>query len=266
MALICRAVGAGIPLSEALRSVARMHRTPSREEFVRVVNEVAIGQPLEDALWKLHERVGLPEYAFFAVTIGLQAQTGGSLVETLQNLQDIVRKRVALSKRGKALAAEARMSAMILGALPFCLGAYSSRFMQAGLPRFLFQHPDRQSPVAGCLWLSGDGHLGDASTDSPEPRAMTHDQLLVLSIYWRRYPGAGRGRIPAALPGSRVSRRLRAGSAGCAGRDSGATRSRARLWPTLLSSDAASGQCHARSDAVRPGCRSAGEDPGGGGP
>ncbi len=80
-----------------------------------MVNEVAIGQSLESALWKLYERVGLPEYAFFAVTIGLQAQTGGSLVETLENLQDLVRKRVALSKRGKALAAEARMSAMILG-------------------------------------------------------------------------------------------------------------------------------------------------------
>ena len=51
----------------------------------------------------------------------MQAQTGGSLVETLQNLQDIVRKRVALSKRGKALAAEARFSALILGSLPFIM-------------------------------------------------------------------------------------------------------------------------------------------------
>ena len=122
MALICRAVAAGIPFGEAMRSVSREAADPSREEFVRVVNEVAIGQSLEDALWKLYERVGLPEYAFFAVTIGLQAQTGGSLVETLQNLQDIVRKRVALSKRGKALAAEARMSAIILGSLPFVMG------------------------------------------------------------------------------------------------------------------------------------------------
>jgi tight adherence protein B len=119
MAMICRAVGAGIPLSEALRGIAREALPPSREEFVRVVNEITIGQSVERALWKLYERADLPEYAFFAVTIGLQAQTGGSLVETLQNLQDMVRKRVALSKRGKALAAEARMSATILGILPF---------------------------------------------------------------------------------------------------------------------------------------------------
>ena len=118
-----------------------------------MVNEVAIGQPLEGALWKLYERVGLPEYAFFAVTIGLQAQTGGSLVETLQNLQDIVRKRVALSKRGKALAAEARMSAMILGALPFVMWPHSL-IHAAGLSRLLLQHPDRQPPVADCRSVS----------------------------------------------------------------------------------------------------------------
>jgi tight adherence protein B len=136
MALICRSVAAGIPLSEALRSVHEASE-PSREEFVRVVNEVAIGQSLEAALWKLYDRIGLPEYAFFAVTIGLQAQTGGSLVETLTNLQDLVRKRVALSKRGKALAAEARMSALILSALPFVMFALMSFLMDGCLNFFL---------------------------------------------------------------------------------------------------------------------------------
>lgn len=126
MAQICRGVGAGIPLSEALRGVAREVSEPSRDEFARVINEVMIGQSLEHALWKMHGRVGLPEYAFFAVTIGLQSQTGGSLVETLQNLQDIVRKRVAISKRGKALAAEARFSALILGSLPFVMAGILS--------------------------------------------------------------------------------------------------------------------------------------------
>jgi tight adherence protein B len=137
MALICRSVAAGIPLSEALRSVSHEASEPSREEFVRVVNEVAIGQSLEAALWKLYDRVGLPEYAFFAVTIGLQAQTGGSLVETLTNLQDLVRKRVALSKRGKALAAEARMSAIILSALPFVMFVLMSFLMDGFLNFFL---------------------------------------------------------------------------------------------------------------------------------
>ena len=150
MALICRAVGCRHPVQRGDPQRRTEHLLPRARSSSRVVNEVAIGQPLEGALWKLHERVGLPEYAFFAVTIGLQAQTGGSLVETLQNLQDIVRKRVALSKRGKALAAEARMSAMILGALPFVMCVILS-FMQPGFLDFFFIHPDRQPTAADCL-------------------------------------------------------------------------------------------------------------------
>jgi tight adherence protein B len=49
----------------------------------------------------------------------------------------MVRKRVALSKRGKALAAEARMSAMILGALPFVMGA-ALPFIMPGFLNFFF--------------------------------------------------------------------------------------------------------------------------------
>ncbi|HET7883421.1 MAG TPA: type II secretion system F family protein [Acetobacteraceae bacterium] len=156
MGLICRAVGAGIPLSEAIRSVARESPSPSREEFIRVVNEVGVGQPLEDALWKLYERVELPEYSFFAVTIGLQSQTGGSLVETLQNLQDIVRKRVALSKRGKALAAEARTSAIILGVLPFVMCGILY-FIRPGFLEFFANTPSGQRLALIACGLMGTG-------------------------------------------------------------------------------------------------------------
>jgi tight adherence protein B len=156
MALICRAVAAGIPLTEGLRSVAREAPSPSREEFMNVVNAVAIGEPLERSLWKLHARVGLPEYAFFAVTIGLQTQTGGSMVETLQNLQDLVRKRVALSKRGKALAAEARMSAMVLGGLPFVMGLVMF-FVRPGFLDFFLRTPTGNHLLLGACGLMGTG-------------------------------------------------------------------------------------------------------------
>ena len=196
-----------------------------------MVNEVAIGQPLEGALWKLHERVGLPEYAFFAVTIGLQAQTGGSLVETLQNLQDLVRKRVALSKRGKALAAEARMSAMILGALPFCRLVIVLASCKPGFLDFFFSTPTGNHLLLVAIGFHGHGHLCDASTDPPEPRAVTHDQLLAAvhhsaaaSWRWSRPHSCCFSRAP-------VSRRLRAVSAGCARARQWSDRSSSRFWP-----------------------------------
>ena len=61
----------------------------------------------------------MPEYRFFATALALQSQTGGGLGETLENLAEVIRKRVALKERGYALQTEARTSAGILAALPF---------------------------------------------------------------------------------------------------------------------------------------------------
>jgi tight adherence protein B len=129
LGLMVRAIRAGLPLSEALRGISREMPSPSKEEFARVVGDMAIGRPVEVALTRLHERTGLTEYAFLAVTLGLQSQTGGSLAETLDNLADMVRKRVGMAKRAKALAAEARMQAGLLVVLPF-IAALAMSFIQ----------------------------------------------------------------------------------------------------------------------------------------
>jgi tight adherence protein B len=128
MGLILRAIRAGLPMGEALANVARELSSPSREEFAQVVNNIAIGQPVDVSLFGLAERSGLTEYYFFAVTVGLQAQTGGNLGETIENLADMVRKRVAMVGRVKALTGEARISAIILASLPFAVGGLISAF------------------------------------------------------------------------------------------------------------------------------------------
>lgn len=126
LGLMVRTIRAGLPLVEALRGISREMSSPTKEEFARVVGEMAIGRPVEAALIRLHERTGLTEYAFLAVTLGLQSQTGGSLAETLDNLAEMVRKRVAMAKRAKALAGEAKAQAGMLVVLPFIAAAAMS--------------------------------------------------------------------------------------------------------------------------------------------
>ncbi len=116
--LMVRAVRAGLPVGEAVRSVAREMPDPTRSEFQRVIAETGIGATLEQALWGVYQRTGLREYAFLSTVIGLQSQTGGSLAEALDNLADIVRKRVAMVGKASALAGQAKASAAILVALP----------------------------------------------------------------------------------------------------------------------------------------------------
>jgi tight adherence protein B len=122
LAMIVRAVRVGLPMVEALRVVARENPEPTAREFAGLVAQTSIGVPLDEALREMADRNQLPEYRFFATALSLQSQTGGGLAETLESLADTIRKRLAAKLRGHALAAEARMSSYILGALPLVTG------------------------------------------------------------------------------------------------------------------------------------------------
>ena len=153
LGLMVRTVRAGLPMAEALRSVSREIAFPTNEEFGRVVGDIAIGRPLDQSLLRLAERTQLTEYAFLAVTLGLQQQTGGSLAETLDNLADTVRKRVAIAKRASALAAEAKMQAGILAALPFISALAMSAIQPFYIETFTENPTGRQLAVIGAFFL-----------------------------------------------------------------------------------------------------------------
>jgi tight adherence protein B len=122
LAMIVRSVRVGIPVMEAIRVVARETPEPTGPEFARLVDQLSIGVAIDEAILELARRCNIPEYRFFATAITLQNQTGGTLSDTLENLGDVIRKRVALAAKGKALASEARTSAMVLTALPIVTG------------------------------------------------------------------------------------------------------------------------------------------------
>jgi tight adherence protein B len=122
LAMIVRSVRAGIPVPEALRIVGEEGQFPTSGEFMRLYDEIRLGGSLPEALVKLAQRSSLLEYRFFAVALALQSQSGGSLTETLENLADVVRKRVALKQRAIALSSEARMTMWVLASLPFITG------------------------------------------------------------------------------------------------------------------------------------------------
>lgn len=123
LAMIVRSVRVGMPVLGAITTVAREAQAPTSVEFTRLANDLAVGVPLDKATIELGKRNDLSEYRFFATAISLQAQTGGGLSETLENLADLIRKRIALRERGHALSSEARTSSLILAALPVVLGA-----------------------------------------------------------------------------------------------------------------------------------------------
>jgi tight adherence protein B len=122
LAMIVRSIRVGVPVIDAVRNVSVTAASPTAGEFARMVDQISIGTPLDEAITDLAERTGLAEYRFFATALSLQNQTGGTLSETLENLADVIRRRAALKARGLAMTAEARTSSAILALLPVLTG------------------------------------------------------------------------------------------------------------------------------------------------
>ena len=120
--LIVRAVSSGLPAPEAIELVSREVRSPVGTEFQQLVDELRIGTGLEEALQSAADRIRVPDFRFFAVSLLLQRQTGGGIAETLSNLGGIIRQRKALRLKARALTAEAHASAAIVGTTPFVAG------------------------------------------------------------------------------------------------------------------------------------------------
>jgi tight adherence protein B len=116
--VIVRGVKSGLPVGECLAIIARETSEPLRSEFQEIVDQQRIGVPLSECLDRLMNRMPLPEVHFFAIVIAIQQQAGGNLSEALGNLSNVLRGRKQLAAKVKALSAEAKASAMVLGCLP----------------------------------------------------------------------------------------------------------------------------------------------------
>jgi len=138
--LLVSTTNSGLPVSEGFRAIAREMPQPTSDEFARIVKEVALGSPVDAALKALHHRTLVPEYAILAVTLAVQARSGGRLAETISTLADTIRQRMAIVARAHALAGEAKLSAIVLAVLPFVGGAMMS-LVQPGFLQPLFTDP-----------------------------------------------------------------------------------------------------------------------------
>jgi tight adherence protein B len=119
--LMVRSIRSGLPITESFQIIGRETPDPVGLEFRNLCDQIRLGQPIDQALWDMANRVGVPEVKFLVVTLAVQRETGGNLAETLENLDNILRRRRQMRLKVKALSSEARASAMIIGSLPFLM-------------------------------------------------------------------------------------------------------------------------------------------------
>ncbi len=118
---IVRGLRVGHPLSAALDLVAREMSDPVGTEFGMTSDEIAFGLDIRTAIANLYRRVGQEDLLFFVIAVNIQTQTGGNLAEILSRLATLIRQRIKLRLKVKAITAEGRLSAVVLSLMPFVL-------------------------------------------------------------------------------------------------------------------------------------------------
>ncbi|KQT31723.1 pilus assembly protein TadB [Sphingomonas sp. Leaf412] len=152
--LLVRGLRSGLPISETIAVVGAEVDGPVGEEFRAVSDKMRIGRTMDVALQETADRLGTAEFQFFVITIAIQRETGGNLAETLQNLATVLRQRMQMKLKIRAMSSESKASAYIIGSLPFIvfvlIWTINGNYMQT----FFIDQRLIVAGLGGMVWMS----------------------------------------------------------------------------------------------------------------
>jgi tight adherence protein B len=122
--LIANALRAGSSFLQAIELVVRESRPPMSTEFGRVIREVNLGLPFDQALENMVRRVRSDDLELMATAISIQHQVGGNLAEILDSIAYTIRERVRIKGEIRTLTAQQRLSGYVVAGLPIGLAAF----------------------------------------------------------------------------------------------------------------------------------------------
>ena len=131
--LLANALRAGSSFLQAIELVVRESRPPVSTEFGRVIREVNLGLPFEQALENMVRRVRSDDLELMATAISIQHTVGGNLAEILDSIAYTIRERVRIKGEIKTLTAQQRLSGYVVGFLPIGLAG----FLFVAAPNFM---------------------------------------------------------------------------------------------------------------------------------
>ncbi len=157
--LLVRGLRSGLPVTETLAVVATEIPGPVGIEFKGIVERIKIGRTMEESLQETADRLGIPEFNFFCITLAIQRETGGNLAETLSNLADVLRKRAQMKLKIRAMSSESKASAYIVGALPFIVFAMIWWINPGYIGGFFEDDRLIVAGLGGMVWMSIGGFI-----------------------------------------------------------------------------------------------------------
>jgi tight adherence protein B len=119
--LVANALRAGASFLQAIELVVRETQPPISTEFNRVIREVNLGLPFEQALTNMVRRVRSDDLELMTTAITIQHQVGGNLAEILDSIAFTIRERIRIKGEIRTLTAQQRLSGYVVAGLPIGL-------------------------------------------------------------------------------------------------------------------------------------------------
>ncbi len=121
--MMARSLKAGHALPSSFRLVSTEMPEPVSVEFGLAFEEQNLGASFERAILQMSKRApNNGDLKIFAVSVVIQKETGGNLVEVIEKIAETIRARYRFYGKLRALTAEGRLSGIVLAALPLVTG------------------------------------------------------------------------------------------------------------------------------------------------
>ena len=122
LGMAVQALKTGQTMPQVLEYLSRESASPLREELGLVCAEMDMGAPAEQALAKMAERYpDFLELSHFLESYRISRHTGANLTHLLQVLVDGMEEKSRILRKMEAMTAQARLSGLLVGLLPFFL-------------------------------------------------------------------------------------------------------------------------------------------------
>jgi len=157
LSLWVNALRSGYSVLQSMEAIAKESPEPTAVEFKRVVQEVQLGIPMEDALAHLLNRMPSEDMDLVNTAVNIQREVGGNLAEILEAIGHTIRERIKLKGEVRVLTSQGRITGWVIAMMPILL----TIFLYIVSPNYMGNMVRNRMcgwPMLGCgLGLIGTG-------------------------------------------------------------------------------------------------------------
>lgn len=138
--LVSNSLKAGLSVTQAFHTVAEKTPRPASVEFAKLVRQISLGAPFDEAIQSMMERLPCEELSLLLTTVAIQRKAGGNLSRALSVMSVAIAARHRVRNEISTLTAEARYTGVIIMILPVIIMAMLNQTMDGAVSAFL-NHP-----------------------------------------------------------------------------------------------------------------------------